>query len=182
MTNSTIQRNGDIQPIPFPESIKEWISERELVSLVLKAVDAIDDDDRDPHGLPRLFHAMQPKLLLAVLSYSYACGYYSSGEIESAVRKDNGLAYLAAGAFPDWNVLRRFRRLHRSAVKDCLKRVFRLALDRRARSVDYGPETRFTHNHRLTITTDFDVDSYLSQIADQRIQLAIQEDSATLDD
>lgn len=60
------------------------------------------------------------RALLGLLCYSYACGVYASADIEASLAEDPVAQEFCAGAFPDWKTLRRFRRLHREALKGCL--------------------------------------------------------------
>ena len=61
--------------------------------------------------------------LLGLLSYSYARGVYASADIEASLAEDPAAQDLCAGAFPDWRTLRRFRRVYRETLKQCLIHV-----------------------------------------------------------
>ena len=79
-------------------------------------------------------------LLMSLLVYFYARGVYSSSDIEASLPEDETARDFCAGSYPDWRTLRRFRRLHRDALKSCLRYV----LDRSWRSPS-GQETPVRH-------------------------------------
>jgi hypothetical protein len=71
-----------------------------------------------PKGL-----AGELRSILALLVYHYARGVLASHQIEAALRADSRLRLVCRDELPDWQQLRRFRRVNRSAVQNCLTRV-----------------------------------------------------------
>ena len=59
-------------------------------------------------------------MLLTLLTYCYSTGLYSSEDIENAARNHKTINYLCGNRIPDWKTLRRFRRIHRQALHDCI--------------------------------------------------------------
>lgn len=59
-----------------------------------------------------------------MLAYCYAMGVYNPSDIEDSIQEDPSVSYLSARTFPDASVLRRFRREHRTLVREALVRVF----------------------------------------------------------
>ena len=65
--------------------------------------------------------------LLAILTYCYAVGIYSSEDIEWACRCDPKVKFLATNTALDCETIRRFRRAHRPWIEACLIRVLFVA-------------------------------------------------------
>jgi hypothetical protein len=77
------------------------------------------------------------RVMLSLLTYCYACGRYSSEEIERAIEREPVLRYLSAGLRPASAQIRGFRRRHRRALTRCLGQVLALAWRRR---LEAGPD------------------------------------------
>jgi len=67
--------------------------------------------------------AFQPFALLTVVTYYYSVGIYGSQDIEAEMRRDAPFRQLCDGEFPDWRLLRRFRRLNHEVIHECLARL-----------------------------------------------------------
>jgi hypothetical protein len=81
--------------------------------------------------------AMQPRAMLAVLSFCYAFEIYSSEEVEQVMCRDAEFRRLCANEFPNAQMLKRFRRYNRDAIERCLADVLRaLAAENAARPSD----------------------------------------------
>jgi hypothetical protein len=62
-------------------------------------------------------------MLLAILTYCYALGIYSSRSIERRICRDDTLRYLCAWKFANRKLLRRFRDQNRRVIERCLLEV-----------------------------------------------------------
>jgi hypothetical protein len=72
----------------------------------------------------------RPHMMLTLLSFCYASGYYGSQDIEHAIANDKTVRYVCARTYPDAKAIRRFRRQHRPALDQCLRYVlFRAAME-----------------------------------------------------
>src|SRR5438105_7927394 len=91
-----------------------------LASAVEAAVNAFDERRLIPVFPDDSGPVVAPKILLALLCFSYARGIYASKDIDSALRQDSNLLRLCPGAIPDVWVLRHFRRPNREALRKCL--------------------------------------------------------------
>lgn len=69
----------------------------------------------------------RPQMLLSLLSFCYAVGYYASEEIQEAIKIDRTMRYICARTHPDAKTIRRFRRNYRGALDQCLSHVLREA-------------------------------------------------------
>jgi hypothetical protein len=125
----------------------------------------------------------RPQMLLTLLTYCYATGHFGSQEVEAGIERNLTLRYLSANCRPDWNVLRRFRRLNRERIEQCLTSTLAHAWESQAADPDFKDHTdpgylscslsRWTSR---MVTPDF------REEARQRVQLAIQSDSMALDE
>lgn len=69
----------------LPPSVQEWLPEGHLARYVVEVVEGLDLSALEPayavRGIPALCH---PAMLLSLLIYGYAIGWYSSRKIERA--------------------------------------------------------------------------------------------------
>ena len=68
-----------------------------------------------------------PRLMLALLIYSYAHGIFSSRRIERATHRDIGVRYVVANLHPDHDTIAAFRRTNRVAFEAAFLQVLLLA-------------------------------------------------------
>ena len=111
-----------------PHDSGEWAGKTGLVSLVLSAVEAVDWPGKEKNFARQGGPNFQSGMLMALLTYCYAIGIYSSQDIEASIREDKTVRYLCANTSPDWKTLRRFRKSHRDPLKKCLLNVLHQAL------------------------------------------------------
>jgi hypothetical protein len=105
----------------IPGNLAEWIGEQRLVHLALDAVQGVNW--KAEGKLPGTFSGHRPQMLLTLLTWCYAAGIYSSQDIARACRESKTLRYICARNFPDWLILRKFRRQHRELVDEALRKV-----------------------------------------------------------
>ena len=122
------QGSGFHREVPTPPESCEWPGKTGLVSLVLSAVEAVDWPGKEKNFAYQGGPSFQSGVLMALLTYCYATGICSSRDIEASFREDETIRHLSADAFPDWKTLRRFRKLHREPLKQCLLKVFQQSL------------------------------------------------------
>src|SRR5881296_3307471 len=97
-----------------------------LTAAVLHSVESIGQGCLQPVAAPNAGVAYQPKTLLALLTYAYALGIYASTDIENMMRVDVNFRQLCGNEFPEWKVLRRFRRYNLDAVRACLEKTLKI--------------------------------------------------------
>jgi hypothetical protein len=78
--------------------------------------------------------------MLTLLSFCYASSCYGSEDIESAIESDRTIRYICARVFPDAKAIRRFRRLFRPALDQCLAYVLRQAAIELSETMSVGAE------------------------------------------
>jgi hypothetical protein len=154
------------EQLGLPEDLRAWVSEAALVSLVFEAVHATGWAQPASLGQAPLPPG-RLRVLLTLLTYSYAIGLYGSDEIESRISLDPQLLYLSARKGVPSNDLRQFRRHHRAALHQTLSALFQLAFE----AHDQSPPTRIGS----------DVKALCSAAAERRINEAVLRDTMTLD-
>jgi transposase len=126
------------QSFLLPPSLLEWVPEDHLVWTVLGAVDELDLTGiygayrPDGHGRP----AYEPRMMAALLLYSYSKGIQSSREIERRCREDVAFMVITARRAPDHSTIAEFRRRHERALAGLFTGV--LGLCRKAGLVRVG--------------------------------------------
>ena len=126
------------QSFLLPPSLLEWVPEDHLVWTILGAVDELDLTGiyrayrPDGHGRP----AYEPRVMVALLLYSYSKGIQSSREIERKCREDVAFMVITARRVPDHSTIAEFRRRHERALAGLFTGV--LGLCRKAGLVRVG--------------------------------------------
>jgi len=105
--------------------LSEQLGERGVLELVLNAVQSLDRTmlEKEAGRTP----GYRPQMLLTLQAYCYATRRYGSHDIEWAMIHDRTVRYICAHAYPDWSLLRRFRRRNRERLIECLVLVFKQA-------------------------------------------------------
>ena len=115
------------QAFLLPPDLKSWLAEDDLAHFVIAAV------ERVPLGAFRVAERpggksqYHPRLMLALLIYSYANGIFSSRRIERATRRDIAVRFVAANLHPDHDTIAVFRRLNKAAFEAAFLQVLLLA-------------------------------------------------------
>jgi transposase len=116
------------QPLLLPVDMREWLSEDDLVFVVLDAVAALDlaafrrRYRSDGHGRA----AYDPEMMVALLLYAYCQGELSSRTIEQRCVRDVAYRIIVAGLHPDHATIARFRACHEQALGELFSQVLRL--------------------------------------------------------
>ena len=115
------------QPFLLPPDLREWVPEDDLAHFVLEAVERVElrhfRVNERGSGSPQY----PPRLMLALLTYGYANGIFSSRRIERATYRDLGVRYLAANTHPDHDTICKFRRENEAAIAETFLQVLLLA-------------------------------------------------------
>src|SRR5919112_583915 len=105
------------QPFLLPSDLKEWLPEDDIAHFVVAAVERVRlgafHSNRQASGKPQ-YH---PRLMLALVIYSYANGVFSSRRIERATWRDLGARFIAANTHPDHDPVAAFRRVNKAAFE-----------------------------------------------------------------
>jgi len=106
----------------FPESLTTWFSERQLLSIVLDAVQTVEIPPAN--AVAGDGRGLRPKMMLTLLTYCYAANRMSSEEVVRSLNENHTVRYICAHHFPKWNEIRLFRRHHRDDLRRCLIQVY----------------------------------------------------------
>ena len=132
-----------------------------VIRKVLEVTNRIESYRLNPVASRQAGVALQPLPLLGLVTYHYAVGILPSREIEHELWANAAFRAVCGFEFPQWQVIRRFRRLNRPVIQDCLEETLR--------RTTHGADSR----HRLSAFTEHD----FSEEADMRITNSILLDS-----
>ena len=111
----------------LPPDLREWIPEDDMVHFVLEAVQGVDISNFQINHRGSGDRQYPPRMMLALLIYSYANGLFSSRRIERATYRDIAVRYLTADTHPDHTTLSEFRRRNAEAFSEAFLHVLMLA-------------------------------------------------------
>lgn len=115
------------QAFLLPPDLKSWLPDDDVAHFVVAAVERVPigafQVAHRPGGKPQ-YH---PRLMLALLIYSYANGIFSSRRIERASYRDIGVRFVAANLHPDHDTIAVFRRSNQAAFEAAFLQVLLLA-------------------------------------------------------
>jgi len=124
--NNFIQADPN-QPLLLPVDLREWVTADDMVHFVLEAVEQVPMHHfkvNNHGGGSKQYH---PRMMLALLIYSYANGVFGSRRIEAATYRDIAVRYLCADTHPDHDTICKFRRENFEAVSASFLQVLLLA-------------------------------------------------------
>jgi transposase len=129
------------QLLLMPPSLQEWLPEDHLVWTVLGAVDQMNlDRFEEAYRMGAAGRApYDPRMLVALLLYSYARGNRSSRGIERSCLEDVAFKVITGMRTPDHSTIAEFRRRHEREIEELFDDV--LALCREAGLVSVGAIT-----------------------------------------
>lgn len=115
------------QPFLLPPDVKDWLPADDIAHFIVAAVERVRlaafHTNARPSGKPQ-YH---PRLMLALLIYSYANGVFGSRRVERATYRDIGTRYIAANTHPDHDTIASFRGTNKQAFEAAFLQVLLLA-------------------------------------------------------
>ncbi|MBI0539738.1 DDE transposase [Roseomonas sp. KE2513] len=96
------------QAFLLPPDAKDWLPADDVAHFVVAAVDRVPLGAFAVRPIPGGRAQYHPRLMLAILIYSYANGIFSSRRIERATHRDIGVRYVAANLHPDHDTIAAF--------------------------------------------------------------------------
>ena len=114
----------------LPPNMREWLPAKHLAWFIVDTVESLDLEKfylryrSDGWGSA----AYEPKMMTALLLYSYCLGEQSSREIEKACEVDVAFRVVVGNGCPDHATICRFRREHEEALKGLFLEVVRLCV------------------------------------------------------
>jgi hypothetical protein len=126
MTNIITPESGKLG---MPRNLAEWVGELPLLGLAFDSVQTVHWDLNEK--ALQTSGPFRPQMLLTLLTYCYSCGIYGSQDIVQAIQHNRNVCYICAHNYPDWLLLRRFRRHSRVQLEQSLKWVCQQAWAKR---------------------------------------------------
>jgi len=112
----------------LPPSVQDWLPENDLVYFILDTVNELDicaitqKYEQEKRGFPP-FH---PRMMVALLLYSYCRGIFSSRKIMQACQERLTHRVITGDDIPDFRTISDFRKLHLKELKRLFVQVLRL--------------------------------------------------------
>jgi hypothetical protein len=116
-------RAGNIFPVHA--DLRQRVGTSNLLLWSLEAPLVINDEAGEL--LRKNVCGFRPQMMLTLLSFCYASGYYGSEDIARAIATDRTVRYICARSYPEAQAIRRFRRYCRGPLDHALKYVLRRA-------------------------------------------------------
>ena len=112
--------NAPVLPNPMSSQtdLRAAVGAQALLALTLEAAQSLDVR---PWAATR--ERPNPRMMLTLLTYSYACGLFSAADVERASSTDETVRYIGALEVIRASDLRRFRRGNRPWIEHCLAQV-----------------------------------------------------------
>lgn len=168
MTTLTVRKP---EVTALSRDLRETLGEDILLKLALGAVGSMNAARLET--MARNTSTFRPQMMLTLLSYCYAAGIYASQEIERCIRDNRMVRYICAHQYPDWQAIRRFRRLNRELVDQCLSYVLKKAW---LLELDQSGEEWSSSN-----SIGGEIDKAIAAAVRNKIELAIIMDTAESD-
>ena len=111
--------------ITFPDNLTHLVSPGELVQWTLEAVQTLFWSNRPDGPTPVVAGAFNPRILLTLLTYSYATGVFNSAEISGQCQQEAVSRYLSMGIRYAPDRIRLFRGQNAQLLKRTLAFVIR---------------------------------------------------------
>lgn len=111
----------------LPPSVDEWLPEDHLARFVVEVVDQLDITALEGAYTGSGSDAYHPRMMLALLFYSYATGTFSSRKIEKASYESVPVRYVAANQHPDHDTICTFRKRFLGALDNLFTQILLVA-------------------------------------------------------
>ncbi|MCA9646352.1 MAG: transposase, partial [Myxococcales bacterium] len=115
------------QGLLLPVDLREWVPEDDLSHFVLAALERVPMDKFRFNTRGSGSAQYHPRMMLALLVYSYANGVSGSRRTERAPYRDLGTRYICADTHPDHDTICKFRRENFEAIAEVFLQVLLLA-------------------------------------------------------
>jgi len=112
----------------LPPSVQDWLPENDLVYFILDTVNELDISaitqkyEQEKRGFPP-FH---PRMMVALLLYSYCRGVFSSRKIMQACQDRISFKVIVGDDIPDFRTISDFRKLHLKELQQLFVQVLQL--------------------------------------------------------
>ena len=114
-------------PLLLPPNLRDWVPADHLVHFILDAVDGLDLRQVRVNTRGTGSEQYPPRMLLALLIYSYATGTFGSRRIEQSTYDSVPVRLLTADTHPDHDTICTFRRENLALLNESFVQVLQLA-------------------------------------------------------
>jgi transposase len=114
-------------PMLLPADVQEWVQRDHLARFVVDAVDALDLHNFKVNERGTGSPQYPPRVLLALLAYSYSTGTFSSRLIERASYENLPVRFICANTHPDHATICTFRRENQALLEESFVKILELA-------------------------------------------------------
>lgn len=114
-------------PLLLPPDLRDWVPADHLVHFVIDAMESVDVQQARVNERGTGSAQYPPRMLLGLLSYSYATGIFSSRQIERQTYENVAVRLLCADTHPDHDTLCTFRRQNGPLLQSAFAQVLELA-------------------------------------------------------
>jgi transposase len=114
-------------PLLLPPDLRDWVPKSHLAHYILDAVEELDLSQVRTNERGTGSEQYPPRMLLALLIYSYATGTFSSRRIEQSTYDNVAARLLTADTHPDHDTICVFRRENQALLTQAFVRVLELA-------------------------------------------------------
>lgn len=118
-----------LTPLLFPPDLRDWVQAEDLVHFVLDAVEILPLQGFRVNRRGTGSEQYPPRMMLALLIYSYATGTFSSRAIEGLTYSHVSVRYLCANTHPDHDTICRFRVENKALLEEMFVKVLELAAE-----------------------------------------------------
>ena len=112
----------------LPPSVQDWLPENDLVYFILDTVNELDISaiiqkyEQEKRGFP----PFPPRMMVALLLYSYCRGIFSSRKIMQACQERISFKVIVGDDIPNFRTISDFRKLHLKELQRLFVQVLRL--------------------------------------------------------
>jgi transposase len=112
----------------LPQSVQDWLPENDMVYFLLDTVNELDISaitqkyEQEKRGFPP-FH---PRMMVALLLYSYCRGIFSSRKIMQACQERISFKVIVGDDIPNFRTISDFRKLHLKELQQLFVQVLQL--------------------------------------------------------
>ena len=114
-------------PLLLPPDLRDWVRKDHLVHFVMDAVEQIDVQAARVNEGGTGSAQYPPRMMLALLIYSYATGIFGSRQIERSTYESVAARLLCADTHPDHDTICTFRRENRALLGAAFAQVLEMA-------------------------------------------------------
>lgn len=116
-----------LTPMLLPVDVQEWVQPDHLVRFLVDALDALDIQGFKVNERGTGDEQYPPRMMLGLLTYSYATGTFSSRQIERASYEDLPTRFICANTHPDHDTICTFRRENKALFQESFVKVLQMA-------------------------------------------------------